>query len=119
MLEYLQNGWQGIVFSILIVGIIISIAKNITSWIKYGIIGIIILQALFILGQTSFNNLIPIRDIFKYDIFTSLGNLMPGTFIQTAFTAVGEFLSKIILLIINLLERLFGGEIKTWNNLIS
>lgn len=118
MLEYLQNGWQGIIFAIIIVGIVISIAKNMTAWIKYGIIGIIILQVLFILGQTSFNNLIPIRDIFKYDIFTSLGNLMPGTFIQDIFTAVGEFLSKIILLLINLIERLFGGEIKSWDNLI-
>lgn len=110
--------WQSILVVIGIITIVGGIIKHMFNIVKYAIIGVIIMQLGFLLGQTAFNDFIPIRDIFKYDVFTALGNLFPNTFIQDILSAVGQFLSKIVLFILNLLERLFGGEIKSWDTLI-
>ena len=110
--------WQSILMIIGLITIIMALIKHAFNLVKYVLIGIVVMQIGFLLSQTSFNNLINLKEIFKYDVFSAIGKVFSGTIIEDVLTTIGQFLSKIILFVVNLIEQIFGGEIKSWDTLI-
>lgn len=62
---------------------------------------IIIWQILYVVGCSSLDTYTHFSMIFHYDVFSSLAQLVPGTFIAKALTWMGYYLSCFIADIIN------------------
>jgi len=62
---------------------------------------IIIWQILYVVGCSSLDSVTHFSMIFHYDIFSSIAQLFPGTFIAKGLTWMGYYLSQFIADIIN------------------
>ena len=77
-----------------------SAKKGVDIAIK--IIGIIFLfQIFYIIGLTPIDKYLHISSIFKYDFFTMIGALFPGTVISSGLSTIGKWLTQFMVDIVN------------------
>ena len=66
------------------------------------ILGLIVLfQILYIIGLTPMDQYLHISSIFKYDFFTTLAAIVPGTVIADILTKVGTWLTQFMVDVVN------------------
>ena len=89
--------------------IVFSMVKGVFRLVKIALLGVLVMQILYVLGQSRLNEFIDLASVFKYDVFTSLGNLFPGTFIQDGLSTVGGYLSGGLIYITDVIAHLISG----------
>lgn len=70
------EGW----IIILLLGFIAwNIYRKALNFVGWSVSVILLFQVFYYLGQTGFNNIIPLATVFKYDVLTSLAQCFAGT----------------------------------------
>lgn len=104
-----------IVFLLMCVAIFFMIKYSAKKGVDliFKIAGLIFLfQILYIIGLTPMDQYLHISSIFKYDFFTMIGALFPGTVIATWLSTLGTWLSQFMIDIVNWvlnLPQMFAG----------
>lgn len=70
------EGWILIVIMIMLAH---SVWKKASKAIVWCFLGIIFFQIMYILGSTGLNEVIPLRNVFKYDVLTAVAQCFKGT----------------------------------------
>lgn len=95
----------GNVESVLVIGIIAClvyfIVRRMFYRIKYILIVLLLMELLYVFGQTGINNYIPIARYIPNDVFMSIGRLFGNTFIATWLNSVGSFISGLMIQLFN------------------
>lgn len=92
---------QLIIF-IIVIFLILNFSSKILD-IIFRLIGLICLfQILYIIGLTPINDILPISTIFKYDIFSMIGALFPGTTFETLLNTIGTSLTEFIMSLVDM-----------------
>ena len=102
---------EGIIIMILIVFIIYKLFHRAYKFAWWCIGAIFMIEILYLLGLSDVNNYIPLHDIFKYDIGTSIAQLFVGTKISSGILYVNEMLNYSIIHAANFFAKVFS---KAW-----
>jgi len=94
---------QGLIVSALIIFCIWCVFKRRLRWLCFVLTAIVGIEVLYILGQTRFNDIVPLRHIFKYDVFAAIGQLFPDTWFGESLIKFGTWLSNLLISPINFL----------------
>lgn len=70
---------EGWIIMLLIGFVIWNIYRKALKFVGWSISVIFLFQVCYYLGQTSFNNIIPLATFFKYDVMTSLAQCFAGS----------------------------------------
>lgn len=73
------DSFEGIVIIFAICFIAWGIYKKASDFVKWSCAVILFCQVMYWLGQTSFNNLVPVAYVFRYDILTAIAQCFVGT----------------------------------------
>ena len=100
------NSVQGILFLILAFFVIKWSSQKFVD-IAFKLVGIILLlEILYILGQSPIDKYIGISELIKYDVFGSIAQLMPGTKLAEWLLTFGNILSNFLLNLFNWVLKL-------------
>lgn len=104
---------EGILLIVLAIFIIKYSSKKIVD-IIFSLLGVaLVFELLYILGNTPLDNYTHISSVFKYDIFSSIAQLVPGTklaeWLQTAGYVVTNFMYGLVDWVIHLPETFFSS----------
>lgn len=83
---------EGIFVLFLIIFTVYAIGKRITKATMYCVMLLIFIQILYGLSLTSFNDVIPISNVIKYDVIASVAQLFAGTFISDWLLYISAFI---------------------------
>lgn len=101
---------QGLIVLALIIFCVWCVFRRRLQWLRFVLIAIVGIEVLYIIGQTSFNDIVPLRHIFKYDVFAAIGQLFPDTWFGESLTKFGTWLSNLLISPINFLMNLAMGR---------
>ena len=94
---------EGILVLILVIFILKESSKKVVNMV-WGIVGLVFaFQFLYILGQTSFNNIVPVGNFFKYDALGALAQLIPWQPAKDFLMTCSNFLTTFIMSAANML----------------
>ena len=104
---------EGILLIVLAIFIIKYSSKKIVD-IIFSLLGVaLVFELLYILGNTPLDNYTHISSVFKYDIFSSIAQLVPGTklaeWLQTAGYVVTNFMYGLVDWVIHLPDIFFSS----------
>ena len=104
---------EGILLIVLAIFIIKYSSKKIVD-IIFSLLGVaLVFELLYILGNTPLDNYTHISSVFKYDIFSSIAQLVPGTklaeWLQTAGSVVTNFMYGLVDWVIHLPDIFFSS----------
>ena len=101
---------QGLIVLALIIFCVWCVFRRRLRWFRFVLIAIVGIEVLYIIGQTSFNDIVPLHHIFKYDVFAAIGQLFPDTWFGESLTKFGTWLSNLLISPINFLMNLAMGR---------
>lgn len=104
------DSFEGVVVLLLIGLCIWFLFRRTFRRIRIVLIILFAVEILYILGQSSFNNIVPLRNVFKYDIFSAIGQLFVGTKLGEWLTTFGTWFCNILLVPVNFLMNLATGH---------
>lgn len=107
---------EGVVILLIVAFITWAAIKKMFNFLWMAVGAIFLIQFLYVLGQTSFNEIIPIASWFKYDIFSALAQLCVGTKLSEWLTAFGTWFSNVMLVPCNFIASLFHGDLNGMRN---
>ena len=104
---------QGVFVLLALAFIVWCLFKKTIRFIKFSVIFLCIMQLGFVLGQTALNDIVPLSDWFKYDVFAALAQLCVGTPVASFFLWLSRWISGAMVF---LAERLAGvREMTPWS----
>ena len=87
-----KDSIEGIIVIILIAALIYTATKRAVSLASWILGALVVIQFLYGLSQTPFNDIIPISNFIKYDILQSIAQLFVGTPICNALLMLDAFI---------------------------
>jgi hypothetical protein len=88
---------EGIVIIVLLAFAVWCFAKKFLSFAWWCLGLILFFQVMYVIGKTPINDVLPVANIFKYDVFSAIGQLCPNTKLASALTWLGTAMSNIFL----------------------
>lgn len=87
---------NGFIIIILMLCVVHAVWKRSVSSVIWASGMILFFQIMYILSLTGLNNIIPIGNIFKYDVLTSIAQCFVGTFVCDFLLWLDSFLTAVI-----------------------
>lgn len=104
------NSIEGVLVLLLIAFMIYNIINKSFKFVKFSVGLLLIIEIGYCLSLTGFNNIIPLNEIFKYDVLTSLAQLCVGT-------KLSDILLKIDASFIVFFQQLWNLIVQTRNDI--
>jgi len=94
---------EGIVIMFAIGFIIWGIYRRALKFVKWSLSVILICEIMYWLGRTSFNDIVPVANVFKHDILTSIAQCFVGTKVCDGILWVDAFIRSVIISLWNVI----------------
>ena len=87
---------EGIIVVVALAFLVWCIARKFIKFVWWSIGLIFFIQIMYVLGKSPVNDIIPIGNIFKYDVFSAIAQLCVGTKFSEGLLAFGNWLSNLM-----------------------
>ena len=109
---------EGIIIIFALAFIAWGIYKQAMKWVKWSLAVILFCEFMYWLGQTSFNNLIPVGEVFRYDILTAIAQVFVGTKVCEALLWIDAFIRSVCITVWGFIEPYAGKIAEGFENML-
>ena len=99
---------EGIIIIFALAFIAWGIYKKASEFVGWSLAVILLCQVMYWLGQTSFNNLVPVAYVFKYDILAAIAQCFVGTKACDAILYIDAFIRSVSIVVWNTVTPVVG-----------